>query len=61
MKNDHSENRCETCRYWKTVLYDKSGNHQIGLRCCHYCLDRHQARKKDGDNCLSYIRKEEIF
>lgn len=45
---------CSTCKYYR-YIYESS----YGMKCCHYLLQTHHARKRDGERCLSYEQKEE--
>lgn len=41
----NAEPQCEGCHYWRAL-----GD---GMKACHYCVDHHELRKRDGEKCLS--------
>lgn len=45
---------CSSCKYYR-YLYESSR----GTKCCHYLLQTHHARKRDGERCLFYEKKED--
>lgn len=44
----------KSCKYYR-YIYESSH----GMKCCHYLLQTHHARKRDGERCLSYEPKAE--
>jgi hypothetical protein len=46
------DRRCRECEYWRALA---AGS---GVKACHYCLDRHELRKRDGKKCLSFAPKD---
>jgi len=48
-----ADKRCEGCWYWRPLGAVE------GLKVCHYCIDHHELRKRDGERCLSFKAKKE--
>lgn len=46
-----ADKRCEGCWYWRPLGAVE------GLKVCHYCIDHHELRKRDGEKCLSFKAK----
>ena len=45
--------RCKSCLYWKELY---SGN--PGYCVCHFCYITGKPRKRDGDKCYSFRKRE---
>jgi len=51
-ERERPEERCEQCWYWRAL------GAMDGMKVCHYCIDNHELRKRDGETCLSFKRKD---
>lgn len=46
------QKRCKECWYWRALAAG------TGAMACHYCIDHHELRKREGEKCLSFKLKD---
>lgn len=51
-RKGRAKKRCDGCRYYRGLA---AGS---GVKACHYCIDHHELRKRDGEKCLSFAPKD---
>lgn len=48
--------QCESCYYWRST----SANGSFSWKACHYCYETGELRDKGGDQCKSFVDRDEI-
>lgn len=51
-RKSKEQKRCEGCHYYRGLAAG------AGAMACHYCIDHHELRKRDGEKCLSFKAKD---